>query len=243
MNFTILKSTLLNILDELQLKRNVQDAICHELDGNLVDPSEELDLLHAKLKENNLNDKLIKSVLCNGVPINQLYGHAAILDYYLIFLGLTVPVGGYDFLKSDNDLMRWYKLKIHNTAYGRIAIKHLFGSTFIFKSKVAEAAEKWLFSKWIFFTDDQMLADKDALLLRNQICTIKNARLIIDMDLLKKIFEFNTKDFFYNTEIIEFLNGYNFDIKKFEENLMDNIAYIGCEHRKRLDNCYELIFS
>ena len=66
---------------------------------------------------------------------------------------------------------------------------------------------------------------------------------MLDLKLLKKIFEFDVKDFFYNTEIMDVISGYDFDIKIFEENLLKNIEFIGCEHRRRLDDCYELIFS
>ena len=243
MKFTILKQTLFDILTEMSQMKTVQEMIQFELDGNSINPNVDLDNFHAKLKERNLTDKLIKSVLKNNAPINQLYGHSALLDYYMIFLGFQIPIGGYDWLKTDDDLMLNYKNRVHTTSYGKIAIKHLYGSNYFFKVKVAEAVERWLFSKWKFFPDEQALKPADALLLRAQICSIKNARLVIDLALLKKIFEFNSKDFFYNKEIIEFLSSYRFEIQKFEENLVENITYIGCEYRRRLDDCYELIFS
>lgn len=242
MLFTDLKKILLHISSTLQYTNNFEGAIEDELNNVLRDPSVELEQIHEKLKDFSLNDKIVKYVLGeSGDKIKQIYGHSATLDYYLIFLGFEVPVGGIDWLKNDEDLLLWYKKKIHNTNYGRIAIRHKFESIYTFKVKVAEACQRWLFSKWRFFSEE--LKNNDVSVIREQISSVKNARLIIDTEVLRKIFEFNSKDFFYDKSVIDFLQGYNFEIEKFEDHLKDNISQFGCDYRKRLDNCYELIFA
>lgn len=242
MNVHELREKLIQFTVELNLNHTIIDAINFEVQGIDRDPNADLELLHQKIKENNLGDREIKNILYLENKTNLLYGHSCIIDYYLIFLGFDVPVGGYDWLNDDNDLIHWYKLRIHNTKYGRVALRAKFGTIYDFKVKVAEACQRWLFSSWRIF-NDQEIKHADITLLKNQISTVKNARLIIDLSILKKIFEFNTKDFLYNSEIIGFLTNYNFDISKFEENLIKNINDFGCEYRKRLDDCFELIFS
>ena len=242
MNVYELKEKLTQFAEELNLNHSIIDAINSEVQGNERDPNADLELLHQKIKANNLNDREVKNILYLENKTNVLYGHSCIIDYYLIFLGFEVPVGGYDWLNSDADLIHWYKLRIHNTKYGRVALRAKFGTIYDFKVKVAEACQRWLFSSWRIF-NEQDIKHADITMLKNQISTVKNARLIIDLSILQKIFEFSTKDFLYNTEIINFLTGYDFDIKKFEENLVKNIIEFGCEYRKRLDDCFELIFS
>lgn len=211
------------------------DIIQSEIDGKTHDPSLDLDALHNALRENNISDKQVKHVLRQLSNNDHIYNNTALLDYYLIFLGFDVKIGQ-GWLDSDEALMSWYKKRIHDTNYGKIALKHRYGSTYHFKLEVAQAVERWLFNKWKFVPQDNTQ-------LRHQICCIKNARLVIDIALLKKIFEFNCKDILYNKEIIDFLNSYKFEIQKFETNLLQEIEEIGCEYRRRLDDCYELIFS
>lgn len=242
MHFSETRKNLIHISSTLQYSNNFESAIEDELAGVFRDPSTELEQIHEKLKDFSLNDKIVKYALGDaGDQINQLYGHSATLDYYLIFLGLEVPLGGHDWLNNDEDLLYWYKKKIHLTNYGKIAVRHKFKSIYIFKVKVAEACQRWLFKKWRFFSEE--LKNNDADILREQISSVKNARLIIDTDVLRKIFEFNSKDFFYDKNVIDFLSGYDFEIEKFEAHLKDNISQFGCDYRKRLDNCYELIFA
>lgn len=239
MKFIILKETLKRIVDELCLNSDIEKTILEELNGKNCNPSNDLDQLHAKIKENNLNDKIVKSILYqNQNDIEQLCGYAAILDYYLIFLGFSIPIIGID-LNSDTKILDYYKKRIHQTNYGRIIIKHKYESTYLFKTKVAQVSENWLFEKW--FGKD--ITNENVILLRKNISVIKNARLIIDISVLKKIFEFNLKDFTYNKEVLDFIRYYNFEITQFEKELTKNIEFLGCEYRKRLDDCYELIFS
>ena len=245
MKFSALRDAIFGAINELGLTDSFETAISNEVNGKRYDPGHELDLLHSKLKEKKLSDKFVKEMLSNGVlnRANSLTGHYALLDFYLIFLGFKIPIGGVDWLKDDDDLLHWYKHRVHVTNYGKLAIKHKFGSAYLFKTQVAKACENWLFKKVIFSNHPNYLNDQQLLSLKKQISVIKNARLVLDLKLLKKIFEFDVKDFFYNTEIMDVISGYDFDIKIFEENLLKNIEFIGCEHRRRLDDCYELIFS
>jgi hypothetical protein len=242
MQFLEVKHILIHISSTLRYSNSFESAIEDELTSVLRDPSIELEEIHQKLKDANLNDKIVKYALnTSGDQLKQLYGYSAVLDYYLIFLGFKIPLGGVDWLNNDEDLLLWYKKKIHNTNYGRIAIRHKFDSIYTFKVLVAEACQRWLFSKWRFFSEE--LKNNDVIIIREQISSVKNARLIIDTNTLKKIFEFNSKDFFYDKNVIDFLSGYNFEIEQFENHLKDNISTFGCDYRKRLDNCYELIFA
>lgn len=241
-NFKTIKEALFNTLDELNQTTKLQAIIKGEIGGKISDPSRDLDMIHSSLKSKDISDKLVKNVLKHSNSnVKELFNVSASLDYYLIFLGFNVEIGN-GWLDSDKNLMYWYKAEIHDTNYGKIILKHKYGSIYHFKLEVAQAVERWFFAKWKFIPTGTM-KQQEMIQLRQQICCIKNARLIIDISLLKKIFEFSLKDFFYNREIIDFLSSYKFEIDKFEKTLVNQIEEIGCEHRRRLDDCYELIFS
>lgn len=243
MTFLELRDILFKAIVDIEKPQTIQEVISDEINGKTYNPAADLDMLHTKLKELAVSDKLVKFVLHNDVSkIDQLYGNYAILDYYMIFLGFTFPVGGVDWLTKEDELRHWYKVRIHQTNYGRIAIKHLFGSIYEFKIRVAQVCENWLFSQWKFFVEDE--TNKVQIdLLKKQICSVKNARLTIDANVIKDIFEFKSKDFAYKQDILNFLNQYNFEIAEFEKALIVSIEIFGAEYRKRLDNCYELIFT
>lgn len=59
--------------------------------------------MHKTVKENGLGDRIIKNDLKD---LSNIEGKSGVLDYYLIFLGYNVNMGGKNWLNDRHDLIK-----------------------------------------------------------------------------------------------------------------------------------------